>query len=360
LELKDIAALAKALAPAIRDYVGESIQRLKSELDGSYQSKFDDVCSQLKSVEAKAVDQDELLSKAQEIIEASGLELRLYVDAEVKKSVPAIDMGAIKAELNFEERLAEVRAEIPAPVEIPLIDYDEITKNLDLSFPIEEIQPLIDAAVAESAGKMQPPAVGPLDFAKLIDESVAKAFAAIPRPKDGENGKDADPEEIQKMVDSAVSAIEIKHGSDGIPGRDGLDIDILPEIDPEKSYPRGTYAQHQGGLWRSHCKTHGMKGWECVVDGISDIGVDFGDDPRQVTIRTVKSSGIVVEKQIFMPVVVDKGVYKKDSGYQKGDGVTSGGNFWIAQKDNPEGAPGTTPDWRLAVKKGRDAPRGDK
>ena len=254
MELKDLTALAKSLAPVVRGFVAESIE-------------------------------------------------------------------AMKADLRLDERFAEVRAEIPAPVEIPAIDYDEITKKLDLSFPVEEIQPLIDAAVAKASLK---------------------------------------PEEIQKMVDAAVSAMDIKHGTDGTPGRDGLDIDILPEIDVEKSYPRGTYAQHQGGLWRSHCKTHGMKGWECVVDGIADIGIDFADDPRQVTIRTVKSSGIVVEKQVFMPVVVDKGVYRKDSEYLKGDGVTSGGNFWIAQKDAPDGAPGTTPDWRLAVKKGRDAPRGDK
>jgi hypothetical protein len=293
LELKDLTALAKSLAPVVRGYVAESID-------------------------------------------------------------------ALKAELRIDEKLAEVRAEIPAPVEIPAIDYDEITKNLDLSFPVEEIQPLIGAAVAKSVSEIELPAVEVPDFEHMISDAVTKAVAEIPRPKDGENGKDADPEEIQKMVDSAVSAIEIKHGIDGIPGRDGLDIDILPEIDDEKSYPRGTYAQHQGGLWRSHCKTHGMKGWECVVDGIADIGIDFADDPRNVTIRTVKSSGIVVEKQVYVPVVVDKGVYRKEAEYQKGDGVTSGGNFWIAQKDTPEGTPGTTPDWRLAVKKGRDAPRGDK
>jgi hypothetical protein len=40
--------------------------------------------------------------------------------------------------------------------------------------------------------------------------------------------------------------------------------------------------------------------------------------------------------------------------YRKGDGVTWGGSFWIAQKDAPEGRPGLSDDWRLAVKKGRD------
>jgi hypothetical protein len=63
------------------------------------------------------------------------------------------------------------------------LDLDEITKKLDLSFPVEEIQPLIDAAVAKASLK---------------------------------------PEEIQKMVDAAVSAMDIKHGTDGTPGRSDL------------------------------------------------------------------------------------------------------------------------------------------
>jgi UDPglucose 6-dehydrogenase len=37
----------------------------------------------------------------------------------------------MKADLRLDERFAEVRAEIPAPVEIPAIDYDEITKKFD-------------------------------------------------------------------------------------------------------------------------------------------------------------------------------------------------------------------------------------
>lgn len=66
----------------------------------------------------------------------------------------------------------------------------------------------------------------------------------------------------------------------------------------------------------------------------------FKDDKREVV------------KELTLPVLLDAGQYKAGS-YQKGDGVTHGGSFWIAQSDT-DSKPGESPDWRLAVKKGRD------
>lgn len=54
------------------------------------------------------------------------------------------------------------------------------------------------------------------------------------------------------------------------------------------------------------------------------------------------------------PLVLDRGVFKEGQPYVKGDGVSFGGCFWIAQKET-NAKPGTDPTWRLAVKKGRDA-----
>ena len=49
----------------------------------------------------------------------------------------------------------------------------------------------------------------------------------------------------------------------------------------------------------------------------------------------------------------DRGVYKADTAYQAGDGVTWGGSFWIAQRETSD-KPETSDAWRLAVKRGRD------
>lgn len=232
-----MAEIAKSLAPVVKQYVSESIEGLKSQLD----------------VDGK--------------IQGLRDEFKEMLESAVEQSAP------------------------------PAIDYDEIMKNLDLTVPVEEITPLIDEAVAKIAVK------------------------------------------------------------DGADGRDALDLDVLPSIDPEKSYQRGEYATHNGGLWRSHSKTQGMRGWECVVDGVADIDAVFGDDPRDVTVKMVRSSGAVVERSVHLPIVVDKGAHSLEVAYLKGDGVSYSGSFWIAQKDNPEGRPGTNSDWRLAVKKGRDVRR---
>jgi hypothetical protein len=52
--------------------------------------------------------------------------------------------------------------------------------------------------------------------------------------------------------------------------------------------------------------------------------------------------------------VIDRGVFKDGTEYDKGDGVTWGGSFWIAQRDTQSKPDAGNGDWRLAVKKGRD------
>jgi hypothetical protein len=63
-------------------------------------------------------------------------------------------------------------------------------------------------------------------------------------------------------------------------------------------------------------------------------------------------------RQYRLPIVRDLGVWREGT-YRKGDGVTWGGSFWIAQDettDKPDGPGGK--GWRLAVKKGRDGKDG--
>lgn len=69
---------------------------------------------------------------------------------------------------------------------------------------------------------------------------------------------------------------------------------------------------------------------------------------------------VVKEFALRLPAFTDCGVFKADERYLRGNGVTFGGSFWLAQKDMPAGKPGESTDWRLAVKKGRDGRDGEK
>lgn len=127
-----------------------------------------------------------------------------------------------------------------------------------------------------------------------------------------------------------------------------------PVIDEKKSYPRGTYATHKGGLWRSHEKTHGMRGWECIVDGVSGVDVKQ-DNQRTFSISLERASGTLEVKSFDIPVTIYRDVFKSGTEYQPGDTVTWGGSMWHCNEtttDKP-GEPGSK-GWTLAVKKGRD------
>ncbi|EPI9012246.1 portal protein, partial [Escherichia coli] len=111
------------------------------------------------------------------------------------------------------------------------------------------------------------------------------------------DGRDYDPDVLQKAVLEAVSALPAPQD-----GRDATALEILPAIDDQKSFPRGSYATHQGGLWRAYEKTYGMRGWECLVDGVADIDVSMtGERSFSVVVR--QSSGQRTEKTFSLPVM---------------------------------------------------------
>lgn len=86
---------------------------------------------------------------------------------------------------------------------------------------------------------------------------------------------------------------------------------------------------------------------------LESLDLQLKEDGRTI-VFSFKGAQREVTKEITLPVVIDAGIYRHDKPYVKGDGVTHGGSFWIAQKDDP-GKPEQGNGWRLAVKKGRDA-----
>ena len=215
----------------------------------------------------------------------------------------------------------------------------------------KDYDPAVLKQAVEDAVAALPPAqdgksVTPEDVRPLLQELVTAAVGEIPVPRDG---KDYDPAVLKQAVDEAVAALPPAQD-----GRDALQLEIQPFIDEGKSYTRGSYATHNGGLWRAYEKTHGMRGWECIVDGVSDVDISMNGQ-RNFTVTVNRASGTSDKKAFDIPAMVYRGVFKSGNEYLPGDTVTWGGSLWHCDEQTQD-KPGETGSkgWTLAAKRGRD------
>jgi hypothetical protein len=149
-----------------------------------------------------------------------------------------------------------------------------------------------------------------------------------------------------------------KDGRDGESGRDALSIDILPAIDPAKSFPRGTFAVHCGGLWRALRQTtvgeFDLYEWQLIVSGYPDIEVEQDVNQRTFVMRVRSTLGTVKEFTFSIPAVIYRGVFTEGLDYRRGDSVGWGGNLWHCDVDGTKEHPEVpTKDWTLMVREGR-------
>ena len=215
----------------------------------------------------------------------------------------------------------------------------------------KDYDPAVLKQAVEDAVAALPPAqdgksVTPEDVRPLLQELVTAAVGEIPVPRDG---KDYDPAVLKQAVEDAVAALPPAQD-----GRDALQLEIQPFIDEGKSYTRGSYATHNGGLWRAYEKTHGMRGWECIVDGVSDVDISMNGQ-RNFTVTVNRASGTSDKKAFDIPAMVYRGVFKSGNEYLPGDTVTWGGSLWHCDEQTQD-KPGETGSkgWTLAAKRGRD------
>lgn len=174
----------------------------------------------------------------------------------------------------------------------------------------------------------------------LVKESLETKILEVSKPVEIPDYR----KEMREVIKEELSYIKFPED-----GRDALEIEVLPEIDEENQYVRGTFAQHKGGLWRSFETTRGMKGWECIVEGISNIQIEY-DGERKAKISVERSAGGVDEHEFRIPAMIGKGVWRKGE-YEQGDTVQLSGSTWFATKPTDQ-RPGEGEDWVLAAKVG--------
>jgi integrin beta 3 len=161
----------------------------------------------------------------------------------------------------------------------------------------------------------------------------------------GANGQSVSPEDVRKMIDEAVDVrLKSMHASWALEWERSAS-DLMQRTVDRIPVPKDGRDGRDGKDGRDALE---LEDFSVTHDGDGGLLLRFA------------RGDLVKEFELRLPALVDCGVYKADDRYLRGNGVTFGGSFWIAQKDLPVGKPGESVDWRLAVKKGRDGRDGEK
>lgn len=174
-----------------------------------------------------------------------------------------------------------------------------------------------------------------------IEAIVQKAVEQIPVPKDGAPGADG------KDGVGLAGAIIDRDGELTVTNTLGMPFKLGPVVG--KDVDMGAVAQMIEALPKP------KDGLDAV--GFENMDISFNEDTKELTVWGAVGD---TEKtwKLFLPVLLDRGVFDEKHGeYQKGDGTTYGGSFWIAQKAT-SARPGSDDSWRLSVKKGKDGKDG--
>ncbi|KGK24355.1 phage portal protein [Pseudomonas plecoglossicida] len=301
MNLRELEVQAKALAPVLKGLVDKALAAFRGDLG--------------KDLDERDAGLRNELAEAVKGVPSPDVEV---IAAQAAKLVPTPENGKDADPEVMRQAVADEVAKLPVPK-----DGESVT--------VEDVAPMIRDAVQEAVAALPPAEPGVSvtaeDLRPLIAEELAKAMAGLEPPKDGE------------------------------PGRDALQLEILPEIDLEKPQVRGTFAKHAGGLWRAFERTHGLKGWECIVEGLAGVEIEQSGE-RGLDVALTLSSGSQVRKALQLPVMIYRGVFAPGD-YVPGDTVTWGGSLWHCDEPTTD-KPGEagSKGWTLAAKRGRDGKDG--
>lgn len=190
------------------------------------------------------------------------------------------------------------------------------------------------------------------DYVARTIEPLTARLAEIERRPVPADGKSVTVEELRPMVDQFLRSIPApKDGKDGEDGKSVTLEDVRTYLDAElATWALGFERRAQDVLARAIDKIPAPKDGK---DGLPVEEFEVVLEGRALTL-TIGRGELRKSHTLRIPALLDAGVFRDGATYEQGDGVTFGGSYWIAQKDAPEGKPGLSSDWRLAVKKGRD------
>lgn len=343
---KTISVLAKTMVPLIAEPVKKlrdehelRLIELQERIDGAVLNHADRQIASQEKFAALAQRLDELEQRRSD--EVSVLILRIEELEKQNDLLNAHLNGSIVSMTSVVERVTELeqRAPVPGPQGEPGKDGRDGIDGKD-----------------GAPGKDGRDGIDGKDGADGRDGADGTPGEKGADGRDGIDGKDGAP---------GLIGPEGPAGKDGEPGRDGIDGKdgaqglIGPEgpVGKEGEPGRDGRDGQQGVPGRDGAP--GLNGKD-GVDGRDGLGFDDMsaeyDGERTVTLKWQRGDQ-TKEFTLLLPIPLDQGTYRSGAQYQKGDMVTFGGSSWIAQRDTTA-KPETSPDWRLAVKRGRDGKDG--
>lgn len=194
--------------------------------------------------------------------------------------------------------------------------------------------------MAELAGRVKEYVQQELAPFRAAHEELQKAIAAIPAGKDGAPGRDGKDGERGEKGDAGErgkdgapgsDGLRGQDGKDGVAGRDGRDASDLKVIEKMVAEQLDTQLEAL----------------------ISSFKVSSPDEGRTLVFEASVGEKSL-QREVRTGLVLDRGIFREGTQYAKGDGVTFGGSWWVAMAAEAIDKPGTSDQWRLAVKRGRD------
>lgn len=201
---------------------------------------------------------------------------------------------------------------------------------------IEQVQAEAQSEVAKSIDRLA--IVSPADLAKAISEipptivPTAEEIAAliqVPEPIPGDPGKSFTLEEVKALVTEAIESTQAKW---------------------ELAFERRAQDTLQRACDRLPTPKDGIDGL-----GFDDMRIEH-DGERKFAV--IFEKGDRVKRLDFtIPAIIDRGFFIRGEtkGCEPGDGYTFGGSYWVCQVATDAEPSVENKDWRLAVRKGRDA-----
>jgi hypothetical protein len=258
----------------------------------------------------------------------------------------------------FVERLEKLERAVEA-LPVPKDGKDGVDGK---SVTVDELQPMVEKYV--SGYMLEFPRAkdgqdGKDGQSVTIDDVlpiVREAVEQIPKPKNGTDGKSVTAEDVLPTIREWFDALpRPSNGKDGTDGKSVTLDEVRDLIEPlfakwQLDWERRAMDVNQRCLDRFEKPKDGKDG----ADGLGfDEFTPVFDGRRTFTMRWARGDH-VKEISFKIPSLIECGVWLHGKQYEQGDGVTCGGNYWIAQVDTNARPGENNNDWRLAVRKGRD------